>query len=156
MLSTFSFKILNYLRMKYIQENSNEILDCPCGSGFENCDCQEYFYNPDECDICGCDPCNCFEDVCCYDPRYTGPLGSCHCRDHFQDMERENHWFFKHWDVLYYHHWRNIKHFFSSPIFKIKRYLYAKRTCCNCKKSSLYRKWNGLVCPICKEEDLPF
>lgn len=130
--------------MKYIQQYSDEILNCPYGSGYENCDCEEHLFNPEECDIC------------CYDPRYTGEPGSCQCAEYHKAMERENHWFFKHWDVLYHYHWRNIKYFFSNPILNTKRYLFGKTQCTNCKSKSLNRKWKNLVCPECGEEDLPF
>lgn len=114
------------------------------------------YFETDDCGFCPIGECDCYDDICCYDPRYTGEKGTCHCAEWHKEEERSNHWFFKYWDVLYYHHWRNFKHFFSSPIFKIKRYLFGKTVCGNCQKTSLHRKWKGLICPICKEEDLPF
>lgn len=73
---------------------------CSCGSGFDNCDCEEIFYNEYECEICGCDPCECFSDVCCYDPRYQGLPGTCHCADYQKIIQRENHWFYRRWDLM--------------------------------------------------------
>jgi hypothetical protein len=127
--------------MKYIQECSNEILDCPCGSGFENCDCQENFFNPDDCDICGCDPCNCFDDVCCFDPRYTGEPGSCHCKDYAEQMELESTFKYK------LNHWiKNRQYSFLTFISVSFEHL----------KYYLYFKWVDVKREIESDDDLPF
>ena len=75
------------------------------------------YFETDDCGFCPIGECDCYDDICCYDRRYTGLPNTCHCAEWHKEEERANHWFFKHWDVFYYHHWRNVKHFFSSPIF---------------------------------------
>jgi DnaJ-class molecular chaperone len=99
------------------------------------------------CDFCGHDPCECFDDICCYDPRYTGAPGTCRCADYEKAERRGTRWYdkfkLKFWDLYF-----GIKD-------KIRRWP-LKTTCGQCGEESLIRKWNGKICPKCGKEDLPF
>ncbi len=48
-------------------------------------------YHNSDCQNCGMDEmdCNCSEDVCCYDPRYTGPEDYCACTEYAKQQELE-------------------------------------------------------------------
>lgn len=114
-------------------------------------------YDDFTCHVCGLDPCDCYDDVCCYDPRYTGAKGTCLCADQQKEWERENHWFFKYWDFCYYVVWRNFKYkWIQHPVWSAKKYLFHKTTCTECKVESLDRKWKGVECPNCGKDCLPF
>lgn len=131
---------------------------CQCGSGWdiENCDCDFYLANPYDCDVCRIDPCECFDDICCYDPRYTGEKGTCRCADYALEMQRQEHWFFKRFDFFYFDLFVTIKHRMINPFTQKKWYFFHKTTCEYCKIESMSRKWKELICPKCGEENLPF
>jgi hypothetical protein len=118
----------------------------------------DHFFNPYACHICGEDPCSCFDDICCYDPRYTGQVGSCRCADQAAQDEilrkeelRRKNFFSRNWDILTHWLWGlyfDIRH-------KIQHWN-TEIACGQCGEKSLRRKWKGLICPKCHEEDLPF
>ena len=84
-----------------------------------------------------------YDDVCCFDIRYTGEPGTCRCK-----LEAEEERKAQKWHVKLARWWRNI-------VWKWRKRS-AKERCTNCKKESLARKWNGNTCPNCGVEDLPF
>jgi len=107
-----------------------------------------HFVNPYACSICEEEPCSCFDDICCYDPRYTGALGTCRCAELHKQEKRE--------ESLLYRKLMTIRWWVYNKYHDIKNWNH-KGTCPQCKKESLTRKWkDGIQCPECGWMDLPF
>ena len=84
-----------------------------CGASYSQWEmnngiCPGCDHNPFEpCPSCGQDEfdCTCYLEVCCYDPRYQGPEGYCHCAAYSKQMQLESKWWYKGWRKAIY--WRN-------------------------------------------------
>jgi hypothetical protein len=100
------------------------------------------------CDFCGHDPCECYDDICCYDPRYTGAPGTCRCAEYQKQSKREESWL--------YIKMMTIRWWVYNRIHEIRTWNH-KTTCHECNEESLTRKWkDGIQCPKCGWTDLPF
>ena len=96
------------------------------------------------------------DDVCCFDPRYSGPSGSCHCAEMDEYMRMMDHWFLGRLHRFRHVYWSNLKRKATNPIYKAWSYFFDKRTCDWCEERTLERKWNNEHCPSCNEFNLPF
>ena len=107
-----------------------------------------FYHDPDACAYCDMNPCECYDDVCCFDPMYQGSPGSCHCKEYAEAAaEKQHKWYNKIYYILINwvgNKWELVKHWND------------KKRCTCCDKESLSRKWKGNMCPLCKELDLPF
>jgi len=100
------------------------------------------------CHICGFDPCECFDDICCYDPRYTGAPGTCRCAEIIKQEKRE--------ESFLYRKLMTVRWWVKNRFYIIKNWNH-RTTCTNCDKPTLTRKWiDGIQCPNCGYKDLPF
>lgn len=113
--------------MKYIQQYPSEFSDCLCGSGFENCDCAEHFDDGlDDCGICPMGECDCYDIFCCYDPRYQGEPGRCHCQEYQENIALQQTWTYKIKHFLF-EKWLSIKNQYYLLKTRIKRLFYDNR-----------------------------
>lgn len=97
------------------------------------------------------------DDVCCWDFRYTGPEGHCHCKDYQEQMFMESRW----WYPIYFKFIQlanRISYFWWGV--RMRYIAWTKRNdlkkCHGCGLSFKNKKWKGLECPMCGFEDLPF
>ena len=125
----------------------NDCSGCMKPCGFCENESFDFFFDPDVCGICMEDPCSCFDDVCCFDPMYTGLPGTCHCKAFAEAESGKNRWYHK-IDFWIWGKWFKLKSTIRNWNIKI--------VCGMCGETSLRRKWKDNVCPNCNDEDLPF
>lgn len=93
------------------------------------------------------------DDVCCFDPMYKGPPGSCHCKDYAESVEYNPVWYIRLWESIlggwntcYFWLKRIIPYWLKKPVWT---------NCIECQKKYNYRRYFH-TCPHCGYEDLPF